>query len=94
MSTWSVWSNADRTQTALVEGDARPRFSNGTDDPEATVRLWLIEAATYEEAATIHHLRMGWGAYKPVGPATPCPSCGAMFYPEGSGFCSCGNHLD
>ncbi|MFG6433329.1 hypothetical protein [Roseateles sp. LYH14W] len=89
MAIWSVWTNADDSQISLTPGEGPPRFGNGTSDPGATTRLWLIEAATYEEAATIHHLRLGWGTYKPMGEAAPCLRCGALFWPEGSGVCQC-----
>ena len=56
--------------------------------------LYIIEAATWEEAMSIHHLRMGWEPYDPGGKAQKCPNCGAFFYPEGSGLCwSCGNKV-
>lgn len=49
--------------------------------------LYVIEAGSSEEASAIHNLRQGWGPYKPMGKAEPCPTCGAMYYPEGSGDC-------
>lgn len=49
--------------------------------------LYSFEAATHEEAAAIHYLRMGWGAYNPTGPASPCSACGAWTYPHDSGDC-------
>lgn len=49
--------------------------------------LYSFEAATYEEAQALHNLRMGWGPYRPLGEPAPCPSCGAFYYPEGSGEC-------
>jgi len=90
MPTWTVWSNPDRSQVSLTHGEGPPTFANGTPDPEATTLLWRIEAATYEEAATIHGMRLGYGPYKPLGAAAQCPACSAMYYPEGSGVCSCG----
>jgi len=53
--------------------------------------LYRIEAHSHEEAAAIHHVRMGWQPYQPVGESGPCPHCGAQIYPEGSGECwQCG----
>jgi predicted enzyme related to lactoylglutathione lyase len=49
--------------------------------------LFEIEANTYEEAAAIYNLRMGFGPYQPGGDPAPCPNCGAWFYPQGSGEC-------
>ena len=50
-------------------------------------KLYEFEAATGEEASSIHNLRMGFGPYKPMGEPQPCPKCSAWFYPEGSGQC-------
>src|SRR5689334_30513 len=58
----------------------------GTLGPRA-VLLYSFEAATHEEAQAIHSLRMGWGPYRPEGEPKPCPTCGAFYYPEGSGEC-------
>ena len=59
---------------------------------EVAVLLHSITSDTYENAAIKHHELMGWGPYRPMGVATPCPNdCGADFYPEGSGECpNCG----
>jgi hypothetical protein len=55
--------------------------------PDDAELLWEIEAATLEEARAIYHLRMGFEPYVPMGEWEPCPKCGAVFYPEGSGQC-------
>jgi len=54
--------------------------------------LHVIEADTPEEASAVHHIKMGWEPYKPMGEAKACPKgCGSCFYPEGSGECpKCG----
>jgi hypothetical protein len=54
--------------------------------------LYRVEADTFEEALAVHHIKMGWRPFVPMGEATECPrGCGAMFYPEGSGECpKCG----
>ena len=54
--------------------------------------MYRIEADTLEEAQAVHHIKMGWAPYKPSGKPAPCPnSCGAIFYPKGSGECpKCG----
>ena len=50
-----------------------------------------VIADTPEEASAVHHIKMGWAPYKPMGEAAPCPQCGACFYPESSGVCpNCG----
>jgi hypothetical protein len=54
--------------------------------------LYAFDASTWEEASSIHHLRMGFEPYKPLGKAVPCFQCGALTYPEGSGQCwRCGS---
>ena len=50
-------------------------------------KLYEFEAATYEEAASIHSLRMGWGPYTPMGEPRACEQCGAWYYPSGSSHC-------
>lgn len=49
--------------------------------------LWEIETDTFEEAMAIRNLRMGFEPFVPEGEWQPCPKCGAVFYPEGSGQC-------
>ncbi len=72
----------------LSPGEDPPRTTSGTlATPEATELLWRIEAETYEEAMATYHLRLGYRPYRPNGPATPCPTCGALIYAEGSGQC-------
>lgn len=60
--------------------------------PKDAKLLHQVEASYWEEAQALHYLKLGWGKYKPEGEAKECPhSCGAMFYPEGSGECpNCG----
>ncbi|MCW4238843.1 MAG: hypothetical protein G8D90_04355 [gamma proteobacterium symbiont of Clathrolucina costata] len=54
--------------------------------------LHVVEADTPEEAMAVHHIKMGWEPYKPMGEPQLCPNdCGSYFYPEGSGVCpNCG----
>jgi len=46
-----------------------------------------VDLPTLEEAQAVHHLRMGWEPFKPMGKAEPCPTCGAFYYPEHTGKC-------
>ena len=87
MAIYTAWASKDGCQITMIGGDGPPRFADGSQQPDCETFLWRIEAATSEEASAIHHLRLGWGPYKPMGEAKPCPKCGAMFYPEGSGEC-------
>ena len=50
--------------------------------------LHVVEADTHEEAMAVHHIKMGWEPYKPMGEAALCPNgCGSYYYPDGSGEC-------
>ena len=66
--------------------------ANG-DITDKAVLLHRVEADTFEEALAVHHIKMGWRPFVPMGEAKECPKgCGAMFYPEGSGECpNCGS---
>ena len=49
--------------------------------------LWEFEASSGEEAMSIHFVRLGIAPYLPNGTASPCPKCGAQYYPEGYAEC-------
>lgn len=50
--------------------------------------LHTIEVDTPEEASAVHHIKMGWDPYRPIGEPQICPRrCGSYFYQEGSGIC-------
>ena len=92
--TYSVWAlEGKNIGHCLVAGEGPLQFANGEIDEECEVRLYTFEAASHEEAMSIYYLRQGWAPYKPEGEAEPCPSCGAMHYPKGSGECwRCDHH--
>jgi hypothetical protein len=56
--------------------------------------LYDFEAATWEEAMSIHNLRQGFGPYMPAGEPEDCPVCGVPYYPDGSGVCWRGHGSD
>jgi len=87
MKVYTAWTDARGSTASLVGGEGPPQDNAGNKLPDCEVFLWRIEAATWEEACAIYHLRMGHGYYKANGPAKPCPKCNSMFYPEGSGEC-------
>jgi hypothetical protein len=73
------------TLSSIAEQRAKGLLSSSAQ------HLYSISACTWEEAQAIHHLRMGFEPYKPQGPASPCPKCNALLYPEGSAQCwQCG----
>lgn len=80
---YSVWvRKGEAVAHTLIKGESPLPF-----DPECEEKLYSFEAATWEEAMAIYALRQGWSPYKPAGEATPCPACGATYYPKGSGEC-------
>ena len=91
---YSVWAlEGECTGHCLVVGEGPLQYANGKIDEECEVRLYTFEAFSFEEAMSIYHLRQGWEPYKPSGNAAPCPSCGVMHYPKGSGECwHCEHH--
>jgi hypothetical protein len=87
---YEAWDDGDNGVTlALASEIERQRATGALSANER--RLHVIEADTFEEAAAVHAIKMGWGAYNP-GPSAPCPQgCGAFVYPERSGECpNCG----
>ena len=84
---FTAWRSLDGTQISLVPGEGPPKFASGELEPDCKVLLWRIEAGSYEEAAAVRNLRLGWNPYVPMGDALPCPSCGSAYFPEGSGQC-------
>jgi hypothetical protein len=74
-------------QTCLLDETAEREMRGKGLLPEAAELLWELTADTPEEASAIHYLRMGFGPFQPQGESSPCPRCGAVFYPEGSGCC-------
>jgi len=58
---------------------------------DAAELLWEFDAASSEEAMSVHFVRLGYAPYYPAGDPAPCPACGAIYYPHGSGECwKCG----
>lgn len=73
--------------------------AEGIEEDKANGRLskdsriiFSIYASTWEEANFTYYEFMDWGTYEPPGELALCPnSCGATYYPEGSGECpKCG----
>lgn len=87
---FEAYSASDGIIFASVESIEDQR-AKGLLEREAQL-LYVLEADTWEEALSIHNLRMGWGPYNPMSDPEPCPKCGAWFYPKGSGQCwRCGD---
>lgn len=72
MQIFTSWGRKDSPfPHTLVEGENPPKFNDGTLQPDCEQLFWRIEAATWEEAMAIYHLRQGWQAYKPDEDASP-----------------------
>jgi hypothetical protein len=87
MAIWQAWR--DRADGSVTCGTASQiaEYRRHGQLCEGAELLYAFEAATHEEAQSIHHLRMGWAPYSPLGALGECPACGAVYYPEGSGEC-------
>ena len=86
--TYSAWGEKESEDAnCLVEGEGPPCFANGEVDETSSEFFFKIYAASWEEAMAIYHLRQGWEPYNPNGEPKQCPSCNAIYYPEGSGQC-------
>ena len=85
---YTAWAReGEKWPHCIYHGEDPPRTGNGEILEGCEVTVFSIEAHSHEEAMAIYHLRQGWEPYKPLGKASPCPECGALFYPEGSGQC-------
>ena len=88
-ATYQAWADSDGILFTTLEGVVWHK-ERGLLSAEAKL-LHEVIADTPEEASAVHHIKMGWAPYKPMGEAAPCPQCGACFYPESSGVCpNCG----
>lgn len=74
-----------------IEEDNSMQMSLTTaGQPKGGVFQYELEAATWEEAMAVYHIRMGWEPYKPGCEPEMCPvhkSLDIVYYPEGSGQC-------
>lgn len=92
MRTYEAWMHAnaggqDVDEVSLIRSEhVQDMRDKGLLDRQAKL-LYRFDAATAEEASSIHNLRMGWGPYSPIGEPAPCPRCGAWYYPESSADC-------
>lgn len=91
------WESLDGSEGTLVKGREIPCYVNGTPmfSRSEVRKVYEIYAATPEEASAVHNLRMGFGAYHPMGKAHKCPKkdCSGHYY-LGSGNCFCGYSYD
>jgi len=84
---YEAWADPEGDSISLTWSEtAAEQRAKGLLSVRATL-LYRFEAATPEEASAIHALRQGWEPFRPMGEASPCPTCGAFLYPEGSAEC-------
>lgn len=90
MKDYEVWVDSESVTLSTVDG-IQWQKEKGLIGKDAKL-LHKFSASSHEEANAIHHLRMGWEPYKPVGDPTLCPNnCGSYYYSNGSGVCpNCG----
>lgn len=86
MTIYEAWSASENQMTISTATGIAKQQASGILKADAEL-LYRFEAATWEEAMAIHHLRQGWEPYIPSGESKSCPKCGSIFYPEGSGQC-------
>jgi hypothetical protein len=83
---YQAWRDAEGIHCWRADAGSRP-----PDMRAPAELLWEFDAATDEEAMSIHFVRLGWAPDRPNGSASNCPTCGAKYYPEGLGQCwKCG----
>ena len=90
---YSAWRNSEGSQLTFWRGEEPPLTGNGKPLEGCDVLLWRVEAASWEEAQAIKHIRLGYGPNVPVGDPAPCPAGGAMYYPGGRAECWNCEHL-
>ena len=77
---YTAWSETEGGEiTGFCSGEDRPKTGNGEPMCDCIFPVWRVEAGSYEEAMAIYNIRRGFGPYKPMGEAAPCPKCGAAF---------------
>jgi hypothetical protein len=81
---YEVWSSDNNCQLSCGRADI---VKTGIFKKDAKL-IHTFYAATYEEAMSIYHLRLGFEPYKPSGKPKLCPNdCGSFYYPDGSSQC-------
>jgi hypothetical protein len=95
---YAVWNEYDLTtgDRVLVSGGMcllksyNKLSSMMLDDENKVELLYIIEAATSEEASAIRDLRLYGTPYVPQGKSVDCPTCGEFqVFPESSNECPC-----
>ena len=89
---YEAWDSEEDGVIAFAPADAMAREKDRGQLGKNAKLLYTFEAATFEEALAVHHIRMGWEPFKPMGDSEKCPNkCGALYYPRGSSQCwNCG----
>jgi len=88
MKKFEAWQNETEIAFGPVEKIASEKRQGLISDTATLIHT--VYADTWE-AMAVHHIKMGWEPYKPVGNAEFCPKCGSIYYPNGSGVCpKCG----
>jgi len=64
---YTAWGTDGRAN-ALVAGDERPHFADGTPIADTEELIWKIEANSWDEAMQKYYDLQGWGTYRPMEP--------------------------
>ena len=83
---FEAWQDAEGDVVFASATSIAEQRSNGLL-PASAAMLYTVKADTWEEAMAVHHLRMGYRPYRPLGEPAPCPHCQALVYIDGSGEC-------
>lgn len=84
---YEAWSDPEGGSISLIRSEGVAELREKGLLSVRAILLYRFEAATHEEASAVHALRQGWAQYRPIGQASPCPTCGALLYADGSGEC-------
>lgn len=84
---YEAWEDPEDDSISLSSSEEAAHQRSTASLSKKARLLYRIEADTFEEAAAIHNLRMGWGSYNPLGDPSRCPKCDGWYYPKGSGEC-------
>ena len=64
---YECWKTTDSTEIIFAPAENILKLKQQELIPQDTFLEYYIEADTLEEACSIHNLRQGWEAYKPMG---------------------------
>lgn len=88
--TYCYWENADQSEGCFEELRDNDKIIRHDLDGCPMALVFRVQAETFEEAAAIRNLRLGFSPYFPMGKPQKCPVCSHGHFYLGSGECFCG----